>query len=77
MEGTKNRLAELRKARSLTQEEVGKLTDQSPETVSRHESGARGMTRDVILKYSKLYKVESFEIYLPPQGDIVLPEDGV
>lgn len=77
MDGVKNRLAELRKARNLTQAEVGKLIDLSSEMVSRLESGERGMTREVIVKLAKLYRVESYELFLPPQGETALPKDGV
>jgi hypothetical protein len=68
---TTNRLKELRTRGKekgglwLTLEEVGDLLEVDYTTVSRHEAG-RGLTADMIEKYAKLYKVETFEIFLNP-----------
>ena len=60
----KNRLRELREARKLTQQEVAKLLDIDHTTVSRHESGGRGLGPEDIQKYARLYKVESYELFI-------------
>lgn len=68
----KNRLKELRTRGQgigglwLTLEEVGKILGLDYTTVSRHESG-RGLGSDAIQAYAKLYKVETYEIFLPRQ----------
>ena len=46
----KHRLRELREARKLTQQEVAKLLDIDHTTVSRHESGSRGLSPEDIQK---------------------------
>ena len=58
-----NRLRELRDRSRLTLEEVSILTGFSVPTISRHESGGRSLSEDAILKYAKLYKVHSYEIF--------------
>ncbi len=63
----KNRLRELREARKLTQQEVAKLLDIDHTTVSRHESGSRGLNPGDIQKYARLYKVESYELFINPK----------
>lgn len=63
----KNRLRELREARKLTQQEVAKLLDIDHTTVSRHESGSRGLSPEDIQKYARLYKVESYELFINPE----------
>lgn len=62
-----NRLRELRLERKLTQEEVAKLLDIDNTTVSKHESGARGLSLEDIKKYARLYKVEPFELFISPE----------
>ncbi len=64
---TKNRLRELREARKLTQQEVAKLLDIDHTTISRHESGSRGLSPEDIQKYARLYKVESYELFIDPK----------
>jgi putative transcriptional regulator len=64
----KNRLRELREARKLTQQEVAKLLDIDHTTISRHESGSRGLSPEDIQKYARLYKVESYELFIDPEG---------
>ena len=63
----KNRLRGLREARKLTQQEVAKLLDIDHTTVSRHESGSRGLNPEDIQKYAQLYKVESYELFIDPK----------
>ena len=63
----KNRLRELREARKLTQQEVAKLLDMDHTTISRHESGSRGLSPEDIQKYARLYKVESYELFIDPK----------
>ena len=63
----KNRLRELREARKLTQQEVAKLLDIDHTTISRHESGSRGLSPEDIQKYARLYKVESYELFIDPK----------
>lgn len=60
----KNRLRELREDRRLTQQEVAKLLDIDHTTVSRHESGSRSLSPEDIQKYARLYKVESYELFI-------------
>lgn len=61
-----NRLAELRERSRLTQEEVGKLLDLAPSTVSKHESGTRSLSPELVEKYAGLYKVSTYELYVNP-----------
>ena len=70
----KNRLRELREARKLTQQEVAKLLDIDHTTVSRHESGSRDLSPEDIQKYARLYKVESYELFIDPK-DLQEQED--
>ena len=70
----KNRLRELREARKLTQQEVAKLLDIDHTTVSRHESGSRDLSPEDIQKYARLYKVESYELFIDPR-DLQEQED--
>ena len=60
----KHRLRELREACRLTQQEVAKLLDIDHTTVSRHESGSRGLSPEDIQKYARLYEVESYELFI-------------
>ena len=66
-ERKKNRLRELRLERKLTQEEVAKLLDIDNTTVSKHETGLRGLSLEDIRKYARLYKVEPFELFVSPE----------
>jgi transcriptional regulator with XRE-family HTH domain len=61
---TKNRLADLRKSGVvLSQEQVGRLLGIDAATVSRHESGARSMSRANIEAYALLFGVPTHEIF--------------
>ena len=59
-----NRLALLRERSKLSQSEVSKMLEMSVSTISRHENSSRGLTRDVLIKYARLYKVTSAEIFI-------------
>lgn len=63
----KNRLRELRDRSRLTLQEVSTLTGFSVATISRHEGRSRGLSEDAVLKYSSLYKVHSYEIFVDPR----------
>jgi len=63
----KNRLRELREARKLTQQEVAKFLDMDHTTISRHESGSRSLSPEDIQKYARLYKVESYALFIDPK----------
>jgi transcriptional regulator with XRE-family HTH domain len=62
----KNRLRLLREERKLTQKEVAKVLDIDYTTVSKHESGDRGLSPEDVRKYAALYKVESYELFMNP-----------
>jgi transcriptional regulator with XRE-family HTH domain len=51
----------------LTQQEVAKLLDIDHTTISRHESGSRSLSPGDIQKYARLYKVESYELFIDPK----------
>lgn len=63
------RLTELRNRSRLTLQEVSTLTGYSIPTISRHESGERGLSEEAILKYAALYKVHTYELYEVPVED--------
>ena len=67
-----NRLKELRDRSRLTLEEVSILTGFSVPTISRHESGGRSLSEEAIIKYARLYKVHTYEIYRHAEGE---PDD--
>lgn len=60
---TKNRLKELRDRSRLTLQEVGMITGFSVPTISRHESGERGLSQEAMIKYASLYKVHTHELF--------------
>lgn len=62
-----NRLKEYRDRARLTLQEVSTLTGFSVPAISRHESGARGLTEEAILKYAALYKVHTYELFKYPE----------
>lgn len=72
-----NRLKELREARKLTQREVGYLMGMylgeplDHTTVSKHESGDRPLDQETVKAYARLYKVETYELFL----DLTPPAD--
>lgn len=58
----------------LSMAEVAKLIDCDEATVSRHETGHRSMSRDQILKYAKLYRCETHELFILPDDREDFPE---
>jgi transcriptional regulator with XRE-family HTH domain len=65
----RNKLAQLRKRSRLTQQEVSILTGYDVTTISKHECGTRGLDHDAVLKYARLYKVETYEIFELGEGE--------
>jgi len=63
---TKNRLKELRDRSRLTMQEVSMITGFGISTISRHESGGRGLTEEAIQKYASLYKVPTHQLFMNP-----------
>ena len=61
-----NRLREFRNRSRLTLDEVSAITGYTPATISRHEGGTRALTEESITKYSKLYKIHTYEIFIDP-----------
>ncbi len=60
-----NRLKELReKGVWLTQEEVAAIVGVDVTTVSKHETGGRGLDDKNIIAYAKLYKVRTHELFM-------------
>ena len=59
-----NRLKEQRKASRLTMAEVAKVLEVTEATVSRHESGQRSLSGEMIEKYCELYKCEPSELFV-------------
>lgn len=64
-----NRLKELRDRSRLTMQEVSILTGFDVSTISRHESGDRGLSSDAIDKYASLYKVRTHELFDVQTGE--------
>jgi transcriptional regulator with XRE-family HTH domain len=67
----KNRLRDLRARSRLTEREVAKILDITPEAVLAFESGERPLTQNAIIRFSRLYKVYTYELFENP----VRPED--
>jgi transcriptional regulator with XRE-family HTH domain len=64
-----NRLSELRAKRDLTQAEVATLLGVDIATVSRHETGSRTMSPEIVKLYAKLYRVQSYELFVVPMEE--------
>ena len=45
-------------------------------TISRHESGERGLTEDAIAKYASLYKVPTHQLFMDPCTEENRQNDG-
>ena len=65
----KNRLKEYRDRARLTLQEVSILTGFDITTISRHESGQRGLSDEAMEKYAALYKVKTHELLDLRGGD--------
>lgn len=59
----KNNLKKLRDGSRLTLDEVSKLTGFDVTTISKHENSVRGLSEEAILKYARLYKIQTHEIF--------------
>lgn len=73
---TKNRLKELRDRSRLTLQEVSMITGFGVSTISRHENGERGLTEDAISKYASLYKVPTHQLFMDPNEEEEIINDG-
>lgn len=73
---TKNRLKELRDRSRLTLGEVSLITGYGVSTISRHESGERGLTEEAISKYASLYKVPTHQLFMDPNEQEDMNSDG-
>ena len=62
-----NRLRTLRFRSRLTLKELAKLLDRSEACVSRHESGRRNLDAQDIVDYARVFKCESYEIFMEPR----------
>ena len=71
-----NRLKELRTRAYLTQQEVADFFEVTVAVVSGHENVARSLSHDAILRYARLYKVFSYEIYFTAPGSKHEWKDG-
>ena len=66
-----NRLKTLRLRSRLTQDELGLLTGKHPTLISRQEKGKRPLTQNDIAKYARVFKCETYEIFVEAiDGDI-------
>lgn len=72
----RNRLKELRDRSRLTLQEVSLITGFGVSTISRHESGGRGLTEDAIQKYAALYKVPTHQLFMNPNEEEEIENDG-
>jgi transcriptional regulator with XRE-family HTH domain len=63
-----NRLRELREKNDLTLLEVATRLGISEGSVSRHETGARGLGAFEIEQYVRLYNVTPYELFVPLDG---------
>lgn len=64
-----NKLKALRTGSKLTLEEVSLVTGFDVTTISKHENMSRGLTKDAIERYSKLYKVSTYELFELKTGE--------
>lgn len=65
-----NRLKELRDRSRLTLQEVSIITGYSVPTISRHESGGRGISEEAAGKYAALYKVPTHQLFMEPLEEL-------
>lgn len=61
---TPNRIRELREAARLSQEELGTLVGVHFTTVARHERGNRSLTDDMVIKYARVFKCQTHEVFI-------------
>ena len=67
-ERIRNRLAQLRRARDLTQEEVGRFLGLTVSMICKHETGDRRIRQEHAQNYAKLYRCTELELYLDPEN---------
>lgn len=72
-----NRLRKLRFRSRLTQRELGVLTGIDHTTISKHESGDRGLDQHDIMQYSRVFKVNTHEIFMDTEDRPWQEEPGV
>ena len=72
----KNRLKELRDRSRLTLQEVSIITGYSVPTISRHESGGRGLSEEAADKYAALYKVPTHQLFMEPLTEELSDDDN-
>jgi transcriptional regulator with XRE-family HTH domain len=63
-----NRIRELRERARLTQRELAILADADEADISRWETGGRSLTPGVIDRLARVFKVESWELFLDQKG---------
>lgn len=63
----KTRIREFRERARLTQSELAKLMEVDTTTISRHESGSRGLSHTEIAKYCQVFKCMSHELFFTPE----------
>lgn len=71
----KNRLRELRERSRLTQNELARLAGIDLTTVNRHENGSRMISRAMMLKYAKVFKVITLELFVDYKN-LIVPTDA-
>lgn len=62
-----NRIEELRVRSRLTQKELGVLLGKDDTTIAAYEARHRRLTPAVVKALAKVFKVETYEIYVNPQ----------
>jgi transcriptional regulator with XRE-family HTH domain len=65
-EQIKNRLAELRRERGLTQADVSRIFGFHVTLISKQETGDRYLSRAQAVKYATLYRCTLLELFLDP-----------
>ena len=70
-----NRIRYFRERARLTQAEVATILGTDETSVSRWENGSRALTPQIIEKLSRLFKCESWELFLDRKGLRRLAED--
>jgi DNA-binding XRE family transcriptional regulator len=63
MNTSPTRIKEFRQRAFLTQAELAKLMDLSVTMINKHEAGSRSLTREQIIRYAEIFKVETHELF--------------
>lgn len=58
-----NRLREIRESLGLSLNDAASLTGLSPSTISRHETGSRGLHSEMLSLYAERYSINKIEIF--------------